>query len=271
MADFIKNNPLTNFSKGFFYPFRAGRFILKHPRLYKFVIIPFLINALVFTLAVYFGLDFFNETVVGLIPQGEAWYWLTLYYVLWVVAVLATAVLVFFTFTVVGNLIASPFNDLLSERTEESLVGQKHEEPFSMRAFLIDARRTLWEESKKMLAFLLCMGLLLLLNFIPGIGSLIYSCLAILLTLFFLSVEYTGYVFGRKRGTFKDQRRFISSRKFLMLGFSTGILAILAIPFLQFLCIPVGVVGATQIWFDVEHQGQTLSPSSGSKDGQIEA
>jgi CysZ protein len=36
-----------------------------------------------------------------------------------------------------------------------------------------------------------------------------------------------------------------------MFGFGTGIMGVLAIPFLQFLCIPLGVVGATQLWHDL--------------------
>ena len=91
---------------------------------------------------------------------------------------------------------------------------------------------------------------LLPLNLIPG-GTLPYSALSILLTVFFLVVEYTGYVFTRKHLTFLDQRRFIFSYKFMMLGFGTGIMGVLAIPFLQFFCIPLGVVGATQLWHDL--------------------
>jgi CysZ protein len=85
---------------------------------------------------------------------------------------------------------------------------------------------------------------------LPG-GSLPYSVLTILLTIFFLVVEYTGYVFYRKHKTFKDQRRFIFSQKFLMFGFGAGVMGILAVPFLQFFCIPLGVVGATQLWYDI--------------------
>ncbi|PLX85673.1 MAG: sulfate transporter CysZ [Desulfuromonas sp.] len=259
MSDFIKDNPVTNFSRGFFSPFRAGRFILGCPRLFKYILIPFIINTSVFSLAVYFGLNFFNDTVIHRIPQGDAWYWLILFYTLWVVAALATAVLVFFAFTVVGNLIAAPFNDLLSERTEETLAGRRNEEPFSLGAFGKDVRRTLVEESKKMLFFVLGMVLLLLLNLIPGVGTMVYSVLSVLFTLFFLAVEYTGFVFSRKRSTFRDQRRFIFGRKFLMLGFGVGLLVLLAIPFLQFFCIPVAVVAATQLWWDCSGGGGPAS------------
>lgn len=245
----LKNNPLANFSRGFFYPFRAGKFIRNHPVLLKYIIVPFLINFVVLSLAVFWGLSFFNSVVVHYIPQGDAWYWVILSYFLWALAILMTMILVFFGFTVTGAIIASPFNDILSEKTEEILTGIINEEPFVFKIFLKDALQTVMDESKKIFIFVILMLLLLPLNLIPG-GTLPYSILSVLLTVFFLVVEYTGYVFYRKHLTFHDQRRFIFSQKFLMLGFGTGIMGVLAVPFLQFLCIPLGVVGATQLWHD---------------------
>ena len=245
----LKNNPLASFSQGFFYPFRAGKFIRNHPVLLKYIIVPFLINFVVLSLAVFWGLSFFNSVVVHYIPQGDAWYWVILSYFLWALAILMTMILVFFGFTVTGAIIASPFNDILSEKTEEILTGIINEEPFVFKIFLKDALQTVMDESKKIFIFVILMLLLLPLNLIPG-GTLPYSILSVLLTVFFLVVEYTGYVFYRKHLTFHDQRRFIFSQKFLMLGFGTGIMGVLAVPFLQFLCIPLGVVGATQLWHD---------------------
>ena len=37
-----------------------------------------------------------------------------------------------------------------------------------------------------------------------------------------------------------------------MLGFSCGVMAMLAIPFFQLLCIPLAVIGATRIWCEEE-------------------
>jgi CysZ protein len=256
----LSKNPLTNFSAGFFYPFRAGKFIKRHPALLKYIIVPFLINVVVFSGAVYWGLSFFNSIVVHYIPQGDAWYWVILSYFLWTVAILMTMVLVFFGFTVIGAIIASPFNDILSEKTEQLLTGLSSEEPFVFKIFLRDAMQTVMDESKKIIIFVLLMLLLLPLNLLPG-GSLPYSVLSILLTVFFLVVEYTGYVFSRKHQTFRDQRHFIFANKFIMLGFGTGVMGVLAVPFLQFFCIPLGVVGATQLWHDLNRSLETKQES----------
>ena len=91
-------NSVIGFTSGFSYPFKAGHFLISNPRLILYVLIPFLINTFVFAGAVLLGLDFFNETVTQMIPQGDAWYWAILYYFLWVIAVVATALLFFFLF-----------------------------------------------------------------------------------------------------------------------------------------------------------------------------
>ena len=66
--------------------------IKNNPRLYKYILIPFGINIGVFSLLGYFGLHFFQDTVLHLIPQGDAWYWFLLYYFLWTIALIVTTV-----------------------------------------------------------------------------------------------------------------------------------------------------------------------------------
>jgi CysZ protein len=265
MSAQVRKNFVVNFSRGFFAPFRSVSILRGNPRLIQYVLIPFLINTIVFSGAVYLGLDFFGSTVVEHIPQGEAWYWAVLYWFLWIVAVLLTAVLVFFSFTVVGNLLASPFNDLLSERTEEVLSGRFNEESFSFRGFFRDAAQTILMEAKKMWVFVVVMIFILPFNLLPGIGNGIYTILAVSLTLFFLCFEYLGFVLVRKRQFFREQKRYIFARKFLMLGFSCGVMALLAIPFFQLLCIPLAVIGATRLWCEEEGLAQCAHDNIESK------
>lgn len=252
MSEWMRRNFAVSFSRGFFTPFRSVRTLRRHPRLLQYIVIPLLINALVFSAAVYFGLDFFAGTVAAQLPQGDAWYWAVLYWLLWLVAALLTAVLVFFSFTVVGNLLASPFNELLSERTEEVLSGSISEQPFALGRFLREAWLAVLMEGKKMWVFVAVMLLILPLNLLPVIGNALYALLATGLTLFFLCFEYLGFVMVRKGRFFSAQKQYILARKFLMLGYACGVMTLLAIPFLQLLCIPLAVVGVTRLWCEEE-------------------
>jgi CysZ protein len=246
----------ANFVRGWAYIWRAGGLLWRRPRLLRFVFIPFAINVAAFSLTVFLGLKAFAR-IVSYLPQGDAWYLMALYGVLWTLAVLMTMVLVFFTFTVIGNLVASPFNELLSERIELLLSGTGEEESFSWRGFWRDMMRAWLVEIKKMLVFVGGMLALLLLNLVPLVGSSVYALCSLLLTLFFLAWEYLGFVHERKRLDFAGQRRYLLDHKALLLGFSSGVMVLLAIPFLQLLCIPVAVTGATLLWCE-EQAGRRL-------------
>lgn len=242
--------PVAGFARGFGYPLRAARFLSKKPGLLKYLAIPFFINVLVFSLSVYFGLGMFEGLLETYAPSTEVWYGVVLYYLAWMLALLLTTVVVFFSFTVVGNLVASPFNELLSEKTEALLTGLAADERFSAGRFLVEAKGAIVVEVKKLSVFVVGMLLLLGINLIPGIGSVIYAVLAPLFTLFFLVVEYMAFVLMRKQLAFAEQRRYVSRRPLMMLGFGCGVFCLLAIPFVQFFCIPLAVVGATLLWCD---------------------
>jgi len=242
--------PVAGFFRGFSYPLRAVKLFRSQPGLLKYLAIPFFINLLVFTATVYFGLDLFQGLLETYAPSTEVWYGVLLYYLAWMVASLLTAVIVFFSFTIIGNLIASPFNELLSERTEVLMTGSLVDQPFNLRRFWKESRYAVIVEIKKLVVFVICMVLLFGINFIPGIGPLIYAVLAPAFTLFFLAVEYMAFVLMRKQLSFSEQRRYIFKHPILMFGYACGVFCMLAIPFVQFFCIPLAVVGATLLWCD---------------------
>ncbi len=245
--------PVASFGRGFSYVFRAPRFLLRHPGLLRFVAIPFTINVLIFSLAVYFGLDVFNQLLAQYLPQGDAWYLVALSYLAWVIAGILSTVLVFFSFTIVGNLLAAPFNELLSERIEILVRGTTETPAFALRRFLAESGRAMLIELKKQLVFVVGMLLLLLLNLIPGFGPLLYAVLAPLFTLFFLVIGYLGFVLVRKQVGFARQQRYVLGRPLLMAGFGCGVFILLAIPLVQFFCIPLAVSGATLLWCEFPH------------------
>lgn len=249
---------IVNFVKGFWFPFTSFSYIRRHPSLYPFIVIPLSINIATFCLVIYFGFDYYRELVLSRVPQGDAWYWALAHYFLLLLAIVALFVLIFFTFAAVGSLLSSPFNDVLSEKTELLLGGRGGDEPFSLAQLLRDARLTMVVELKKILVFLLGMAALLLLHLLPILGSMLYPFLSMAWTAFFLVIEYTGYVFARKRLGFSAQRQIIFRHLPLMTGFGLGLFCILAIPFVQFFCIPLGVVGAVRLLADVNELGERV-------------
>jgi len=235
------------FARGFTYPFRAGHLLIAHPRLLVYVAVPFLINLVIFSLAVWFGIDRFDMLLASLTPETSAWWWPLVKYLLWLVAVLLTALAVFFLFAVIGNLVASPFNDILSGKVEKLLTGTV---PEASGGFIRNSLHTLLDEVLKIAVFIGGLLLLLLLMLLPAVGPLLYSLLSMLWTALFLVVDYTSFIFARRNLSFADQRRFLRKRRLAALGFGLGALCLLAIPLLQFFTIPLGVIGAVQFWHD---------------------
>ncbi len=242
------------FVHGLAAPWRAAAFLRQHKGLLRYVAIPLAVNTGIFSATTWVGLRFFDRIVSHYLPAGEAWYWALLSWLSWLVALVVVALLVFFSFTVVGNLIASPFNDLLSERVEDLVCGRGPDggPAPSLAAVVRQGLLAVREEAKKVAVFVTGMLLLLLLHLLPGIGLLLYPPLSFFWTVFFLVVEYTGYVFSRKGLGFADQRRFIAARPATMFGFGCGVLCLLAIPLVQLLCIPLAVVGATLLWCEAQ-------------------
>jgi len=252
MAFNTPKKTIAGFRKGFSYPLSSISFVWRHPALWPYIIIPFILNLSLFSLVAYFGFGYFQELVASQIPNTEAWYWFFLNYLLLALGAIVVLVMIFFSFTVVGAVIASPFNDLLSERCEMLLTGGIKEELFSLSTFVADAKRTVINQLKMVGMFVAGMLLLFMLNILPGVGSAIYAVLSVMWVIFFLVVEYTGYHIARKRLLFKDHRRVIYDRFSLMAGFGCALFCMLAIPLSQLVMIPLGVVGGTRMLIDEE-------------------
>lgn len=238
---------MRDLARGFRYPFASFGFLREHPRLIGYILIPVTINLLVFGGVVYFGLEALDHFVRQWLPQGDAWYWALLNYLLWLLVSGIVAVVIFFTFVLVGSIIAAPFNDLLSEKTEAVVRGRGAEAPFRLGVFLRETLRTMFEEVRRLGAFAVGMIGILLLNVIPGVGQVLAAVLSFLFLLYFLVIDYTGFVLNRWQLNFREQRAYIRSRRPLMFGFGLGVFCLVSIPFLQLMAIPLAVIGATRL------------------------
>ncbi|MDY0211394.1 MAG: sulfate transporter CysZ [Desulfuromonadaceae bacterium] len=236
---------MRGFINGLLSIWQAWIFLYRNPSLFRYAAIPFFINVVVFIAIIFLGNEYFSYLVGSYISTGDNWLWQILAWGARGVAFLFMLVVVFFTFTVVGNFIAAPFNDVLSEKTEHMLMDTTCSEAFSVAALFSDVWRTVVDEVRKLSMFVIVMMLLLPVNFIPLIGPPVFGICTVLLTLYFLVVEYTGFVFSRKRLRFSHQRVFIRTHRTQALGFGLAVMLTLMLPLVQFLTIPLAVVAAT--------------------------
>jgi len=100
-------------AKGFGY-LREGIGLIRQSGLRRYVAVPLLVSTLVFSAAIYFGIHWLGvllDWLLGYLPGWLNW----LRYLLWPLFALTGVLVVFYTFSIITNLIAAPFNGLLAE------------------------------------------------------------------------------------------------------------------------------------------------------------
>ena len=101
----------------------SGFKLILKPGVRVYVLIPLLINSLLFTGAILYGANTLNELIDTLLVQWQWLEWLT--WLLWPIFVIIALAIVFFCFSIIANLIGAPFNGFLSAAVERSLTGRE--------------------------------------------------------------------------------------------------------------------------------------------------
>lgn len=224
--------------KGFDLIFTSG--------LRRFVILPLLINILVFSVSIWVLVQQFTPLVdswVSYLPSWLSW----LEGLVWLVFAIAAVLLIFYTFALLANLIASPFNALLAEAVEKHLTGQPLPTNGTLFTVVKDFPAAMFDELRKLLYFLLRAAPLLVLFWIPLV-NLAAPFLWLLFSAWMMTVQYCDYPMGNHNIRFKEQRSLLGRKKLLSLGFGSVTLLGTMIPVINFLIMPAAVAGATALW-----------------------
>jgi CysZ protein len=232
------SNPVTGASYFF-----KGLSLLNKPGVRRFVIMPLLINILIFAGLIWLSADRFGGFIDWMTPSLPDWLlWLT--WLLWLVFGLMAFIVLFFGFSILANLVGAPFNSYLAGAVEKYLTGQAL--PETGKSLWQDVVDALLGELKKILYYLLWAIPLVIINFIPGI-NLLAPVLWAVFGAWMLSLEYTDYPLGNYGLTFPAIRRKISEQRMLSLGFGGAVMLATLIPLFNFLVMPVAVAGATAL------------------------
>ncbi len=235
---------LADLFKGAGY-FFAGLGMINTPGLRRYIVIPLLINIVLFTLLVVWLTGEFGALVALYAPQLPDWLaWLDS--VVWLLFALIIAIAIFFSFAIVANLVAAPFNSLLAEAAEAQLTGVAPAEGGWLKG-LREAPRALLDELRK-LGYFLRFAIPLLLLFLIPVINLTAPLLWGLFSAWLLALEYLDYPLGNHNLRLKQQRELLSRRRPLAFGFGVIVLFATLIPFFNLLAIPAATLGATVLW-----------------------
>lgn len=236
----MRNNPVS----GAIFMLR-GLSLIARPSVRKFVVIPLAINIVLFGSVIWFGADQFDAMMDRLLPPD----WALLRYLLWPIFAVSVLVLGFYTFTLIGNLVAAPFNGMLAEAVERELTGRPVDGPTGLKSIAKDVASSLASEVRKLAYVLKFMVPLALLFLIPVI-NLAAPFLWLAFSAWMLAISYADFPMGNHGLRFHEIRARLSERRLLTLGFGGAVMVGIMIPFLNLLMIPAAVAGATAMWVD---------------------
>ena len=241
---------IKGFLQGIAYAF-SGFSLITKKGIRPFVVVPLLINVAVFSVAIWLAKSQFEglmESLMGWLPG-----WLPdfiksgLEWILWPLFAILILIAVYYTFTIIANLIASPFNALLAERVEQKLKGQPVPEFRGYKALIGTVGKTVASEFRKALYTLKWLPVLLLISVIPVVNFIAPFAWAIY-GAWMLSLQYTDFAMGNHELYIKDELPLLRKNRSIALGFGGVLTVLMMIPVVNFLVMPVGVAGGAAFW-----------------------
>jgi CysZ protein len=208
--------------------------LLGHKELRKFIMIPVLINLVLYSALLYFLYTFVDDLVSQFIPDWLLW----LNWLIYPLTLISFFIAGFFTFTLIANLIASPFYGDLSAKTQKIIA---HETGDIVEQKLL---AVIGSELKRVLYLVSRVVPVLIISFIPGL-NIIAPLLWLLFGAWALSLEYFSYPLENEGALFKEQREALKDVRIGALSFGAMVLFGLTIPILNIVVPPVAVISAT--------------------------
>ena len=246
------------------YPFRVLGVFRRTPRLWSYVAVPILMNVIV-GVALYAGLLFFGwDSVTHLMDSLAHWVdsliatlprWLGIldYLIIgfaWLLRLLLVLCLLLFTgFLLVqfGVLLGAPWYGQLSEQLEELCTGQLH---IVEVGIVRDIGRAILFELKKLVLAAGVGIVLLLLNFLPGIGTLAATVGGFALATTIVCLDFLDAPSERRRLRFREKLRIVFRSLPASASFGLVCFGLVSVPLLNLLTIPLCVASGTLFFCD---------------------
>lgn len=262
------NTPMpTNFVAqtfaGFFYPLRAIGFITRN-NMWPLTMVAIMINAVLLILLIvvtlWVAVPWLNDLDVWLMSASDA-EWLqpllgALSWFVWILSVLviiaANAVLL----VLLGQAVASPFLDMLSERVEQISIGTVPA-PFTVgrtiKSVVMALSDLVWS-----LMFLVAFNapILLIGIIIPVVGTAAAAVASFVFTALVLAQEFVTMPAGRQMVPFRKRFGMIWRNRWLSFGFGIATMGIMMVPGLNLLLLPLAAVGGTMAYCDLHAAGR---------------
>lgn len=236
-----------NFFRGLGYLGEGFR-LIRQPGLRLFVVIPLVINAILFGLLFYFLAELFALMIAGAMAWLPDWAWLqALDWLFWILYGVVILLMMAYGFVILANLIGSPFYGYLSELTEKHLTGQEVSTEGGWAAIIKDIPRALWREVQKIAYYLPRALGLLIIGLIPVV-NLVAALLWFLFNSWMMALQYVDYPADNHKVGFSRLRKDLAASRLSAMGFGLPVALAAMVPVLNLIVVPAAVCGATAYW-----------------------
>jgi CysZ protein len=235
---------MKSFFSSLSYPFRGVGYVLGRPALWKYFAAAFAINVVLFVILTILFINY-RAALVDWITPDRFWRWAQVA-IEWIFTAIV-AVLGLFLFTIVGNLLAAPFLDAMTERILTGLGETLPPSRGPLQAFL----RALRNQSIKLFFFGAIQLLLLLLWAIPVVG-LLHPPLSAILTILFLGFEYLDYPLDARQLPIPRRFEWMVGHFGATFAYGLVLFPVFLIPFVGYACLPLAVAGASLLAHDLD-------------------
>lgn len=235
---------------GFSYPLRAIRFIVGQPVLWRYIVMPIVLNIIVglalYTTLLWAGFQAIETFLVGW-PVWIEWF---------VRGLLVIALFLGLGYILVrfGVVLGSPFYGRLSELIEERLRGVVRTAPPPTSASVMhDVLCALLFELKKFLLILLIGTPALLLNLIPVVGTLLATGASVTLGVTITCLDFFDPPLERRRLSFRGKLSFIRRHLPASARFGLICLGLVSIPFFNLIAVPICITAGTLFFCEYDN------------------
>lgn len=251
--------------KGFAYVLK-GFGLMWRPGIRRFTLIPLAINIILFAGGTWAAVHYARQWLDHLMPA-----WLSfLNWLILPILFLSLMLVAFFSFTLVANFIAAPFNAILAQKLETQLTGRAP--PEDTTPLWVMVFKTLAVETRKFLYFAVRAIPLLILFLIPVL-NLAAPFLWFAFSAWMMTLQYIDAPAGNHLVEFQEQRKVLRGIPVTSFGFGATMTGMTMIPILNFLALPVGVCAATLMLVELGpkklHAPSGAGQSQGTQPAQI--
>lgn len=228
-----------------FYLMDAAKTLINNPSILKLSIVPIALTTVILLILYFVILSYFISEFSNFLPDTNQIGFF--YYIgktlISAFGMILVALIALFLFLPLSSLVCIPFNDIISQKTEDLILGKN----LSIETSFIQELIFGVKEGLKLLVFkLIFLAIFFPINFIPTIGNLAYLFLLSIA----VSIDFLDLIMTRKKYTLSEKIVFIKNNFLPFVAFSVQFIVFFWIPIIQIFLIPCAAIAGTRFFIE---------------------